>query len=110
MTSHVKSPYFRHFPFSALLELIIDHRLQIVNLSNICFANMIINAFLSIEFFLECNRRNMRELHRYNLKINANGLVKDEDMAPSEMIWPDLIANLNTHSTVKSRSYPFGES
>ena len=60
--------------------------------------------------FLEFNRRNMREFHRYNLKFNANGLVKDKDKAPLDMIWPDLIANLNNHSNVKSKSHPFEES
>ena len=52
----------------------------------------------------------MREFHRYNLKFNANGLVKDKDKAPLDMIWPDLIANLNNHSNVKSKSHPFEES
>ena len=36
----------------------------------------------------------MHQYHRYNLKCNVNGLVKDEDNALLEMIWPDLKANL----------------
>ena len=36
----------------------------------------------------------MRKFHRYNLKFDVNGLVRDEDKVPLEMIWPDLKSNL----------------
>ena len=32
----------------------------------------------------------MHEFHRYILKFDVNGLVKDEDNALLEMIWPIL--------------------
>ena len=49
-TSYIKSPYFRHVPISALLELIIDHRLQIRSLiDGVRMLHCIINTGLGIE-------------------------------------------------------------